>query len=138
MPGARLRETDRQDLVPRVVQRRADQIVHRRIDDDEPLARRIFDIKHTGDEHPGRTRQHPPRLKGEGEIEGREDLADHPRIIGHLGRLFVAVADAKAAAEIDAGDREPARPQRAHQDGQPGEGFAERPEPAGLRADMDG
>ena len=47
----------------RLVQRRADQVVHRGVDDDEILAVAVLHIDHPGDQDAGIADDHPARLE---------------------------------------------------------------------------
>ena len=122
--------------MPGIVKRRADQIVHRRVHDDETPGAALLDVEHLRDEQPGRRRQHPTRLERQGETERAEDVAHQVRIARRLQRALGVVADADPAAEIDTRDGKPESAQFEDELGDPLEGAAIRLEIDQLRADM--
>ena len=115
------RGADRHDLVPGVVERRAQQVVHRRVDDGEVLLGAVLQVLDAGQqqrrrcptsERPGSSSSFCGRAGEPRPSSGRRDSA----AVG--GGRFVAVADAEAAAEVevvqrDALARRARRPARA-------------------------
>src|SRR5713101_839049 len=91
----------------------------------------------SGDEQSGRAGERSPGLKSHREPEPAEGLAYQPRVAFGLGRMFCPVSDAPTAAEIDAADGKPQRPQFENEVGDPCKGEAIRLEFNELRADMD-
>ena len=99
----------------RVVERRAHQVVHSRIDDHEVLRFTALEIDDAGHEYPGIADEQTARLENQraGEIARR--LLDHRRVgLGVWRRLVVlAIGNAKAAAEVHVYNRMPVRTQCA-------------------------
>ena len=58
--------------VIRVVERRPDQIVHRRVDDHEVLDLALLEIEHRGQQHAGVADDHAPRLADQRDVEPGE------------------------------------------------------------------
>ena len=110
----------RQDVVMGFVQRRADQIVHRGIDDDEILGVARLHIDHARDEDAGIADDHPARLEHQRAAEIMRHPLDHRGIGGrHRRRLAVhVIGNAEPAAEIDMRDGVAVGAQRLHEFGQ--------------------
>ena len=120
------------------IQRRADQIVHRGVDDDEILALAMLHIDDLGDEDAGIADDHPPRLEHQRAAEIMRDALDHGGIgVGRRRRLAIhVIGNAEAATEIDMGDVVAVGAQRLHEFGEDAErGFHAR-EIGDLAADM--
>src|SRR5207237_10129672 len=87
------------DVLPRIVERRAEQIFHRRVYDNETPGAALLDIEHLRDEQPGARRKQPTRLERQSEPERAENVAHQVRIAQRLQRALGMVADADPAAE---------------------------------------
>ena len=101
----------------RLVQRRADQVVHRRVDDDEVLGVARLHIDHAGDQDAGIADDHPARLEHQRAAEIMRDALDHRGIgVGRRRRFAVhVIGNAEAAAEIDMRDGVAVGAQRLHE-----------------------
>ena len=93
----------RADVVVRVVERRADEIVHPGIDDDEGLGLAALHVEHARDQDAGIADDEAARLEDQPAAEPARRALDHGRIGVRVGRRLVvlAVGNAEAAAEID-------------------------------------
>ena len=120
-----------------LVHRRPDQIVHRRVDDDDP-ALTVLDVDHAGNEHAAGGDEKPTRLEGQRHIERTENLAHHRRVLRRAGGHFVPIRHRQPAAEIDLPHRQPFAAQRDDQLGDPRESRAAGRQIDDLRADMHG
>ena len=122
----------------RLVQRRADQVVHAGVDDDEVLGLAALEVEHARDQDAGIADEQPAGLEDQraAEIAGR--ALDHRRIGVRMRRRIVvlAIGNAEAAAEIDMRDGVAVGAQRAHEIGQQREGVVERLQLGDLAADM--
>src|SRR5260370_39009030 len=63
--------------MPRLVERRADQVVHRRIDDDKVPGRPVLDVEHARNEHAGIADDPTSRLERQLEVEAVGQALDH-------------------------------------------------------------
>ena len=90
----------------RLVQRRADQIVHRSIDDDEILGVAVLHIDHARHQDAGIADDHPARLEHQRAAEIVRHPLDHRGIGGRQRRRRAVrvIGDAEPAAEIDMRD----------------------------------
>ena len=86
-----------------VVERRADEVVHRRVDDDEILALAALDVDDRGHQHAGVADDEAPRLENDLAAEAAGAARDDFRVtLGARRRIVVeAIGDAEAAAEVD-------------------------------------
>ena len=110
----------------RLVQRRADQIVHRGVDDDEILGIAALHIDHACDQDAGIADDHPARLEHQRAAEIVRHALDHRGIGGRRRRRFAVhvIGNAEPAAEIDMRDGVAVGAQRLHEFGQnPERGF---------------
>src|SRR5207244_7005127 len=110
--------------------------VHRCIDDHETLAAAVFHVKDPSNEQSGRRGEHPPRLERESEPQRTEDFAHKTSVARRLQRALGVVADADAAAEIDAADGKPNSSQIEDELGKPLKGTPVWLETDELRPDM--
>ena len=106
---------DRDDLVVRAVERRADQVVHRGVHDDEFLLAVPLAVEHAREQHARGPTIDAARLdhhaSGRWRGAGRSTLSMKSRM---GGRLFAGlVGDAESAAEIEVTDGMPASRSRA-------------------------
>ena len=101
----------------RLVQRGADQIVHRGVDDDEILGVAGLHIDHAGDQDAGIADDHPPRLEHQRAAEVMRHPLDHRGIgVGHRRRFAIhVIGNAEAAAEIDMRNGVAVGAQRLHE-----------------------
>ena len=122
----------------RVVERRADQVVHAGIDDDEGFGFAVLHIEHARDQDAGIADDEPARLEDQLAVKTARRVFDDPRIGVRIGRRIVvlAIGNAQAAAEIDMADAVAVGAQRAHEIGEQRERVAERIELDDLAADM--
>ena len=122
----------------RVVERRPDKIVHRRVDDDEMLVLALLQIDDRRDQRAGVADDQSARLQDHLAAERRRALGDDLGVLLRRGRRIVVVAirNAEAAAEIDMLDRMPVGSQRLHELGEQRERVVERLKIGDLRADM--
>ena len=99
LPGA-----NGKDLMVRVVKRRADKIVHRRIDNDEGFGLAPLHVEDACDENAGVARDQPSRLEDQAAVERPKPCLDDRRIALRVIALWilpVSIRDAETAAEID-------------------------------------
>jgi hypothetical protein len=129
---------NRHDLVPGFVERRADQIVHRRVDDDEVLGVGRLHMNDPGDQDAGIAGDHPSRLEDQPDAEVAEDGLDDCRILVGMRRNIVgaAIGHPEAAAEIDMADVVALLAQAHHKLGQKLVGLLVGPKRGDLAADM--
>ena len=108
----------------RFIQSRADQIVHRGIDDDELLGLALLHIDHACDEDSGVADDHPAGLEQQRAAEIVRHALDHRGIGGRQGWRFAVhvIGNAKAAAEIDMRNGVAVGAQRLHEFGEQAEG----------------
>src|ERR1700733_14556051 len=104
--SARLRLPYREDFVVRVVKRRPDQIVHRRIDDHETLVLALLEIDDRSDQRAGIANDRSARLQNYLAAEGRGALRDDFGVCLWRGRrvVVVAISNAESAADIEVVD----------------------------------
>ena len=104
-----------------VVERRADEVVHAGVEDDEGLGRALLDVFDPGDEDAGIADEDPAGLEQDARAEIAEPAADDLGIGGRRRRRRVVepVGDAEAAAAIDMVDGVAVGAQVVHQIGQP-------------------
>ncbi len=90
----------------RLVQCGADQVVHRRVDNDEIPGVAVLHIDHAGDEDAGIADDHPSRLEHQRATEIMRHPLDHRGIgCGRRRRFPVGmIGNAEPAAEIDMRD----------------------------------
>ena len=121
-----------------LVERRPDEVVHRRIDDDEGLGLAVLHVEHARHQDAGIADDQPAGLEDQRAAELARGALDHRGIGVRIGRrlVVVAVGNAEAAAEIDVGDGVAVGAQRAHEVGQQREGVVERLEFGDLAADV--
>ena len=108
------------------VQRGADQIVHRGVDDDEVLGLAGLHIDDAGNENAGIADDHPPGLEHQRAAEIMRHPLDHRGIGRRQWRRFAVgvIGDAEPAAEIDMLDAVAVGAQRLHEIGKnPERGF---------------
>ena len=118
----------RNDLVPGVVERRADEIVHAGVDDDEGLGLALLHIEDARHEHARIADDQPARLEHELAAQRAHVTAhDLGVALGMIGLrvLAVVIRNAEAAAEIDVRDRVTVGAQIAHELREQREGFVE-------------
>ena len=122
----------------RVVKRRPDQIVHRRIDDHEMLVLALLEIDDRSDQRSGIANDRSARLQNHLAAEGRRALRDDFGVLLRRGRrvVVVAISNAETAAEIDMLDCVPVGSQGLHKLGEQRERVIERLKIGDLRADM--
>ena len=97
---------DRDDVVPRVVERRAHELAHRGVDHREAprlVALQVFDARH---EHARWTGDRAARLEHHGEARGPEAAGEALAVGARVHRLLVAIADAEAAAQVEVLERQ--------------------------------
>src|SRR5271166_4327169 len=123
--------------MPRFVESRSDQIVHRAVDDHEAFGSARFDIDDPSDEQSGGASEDAPGLEGHSEPGRAKNFAHQPGVAVWLGRSLGSVADAETTAEIDAGNAKPFRAQFDYEPGDPQEGAPKWFEIDKLRADVD-
>ena len=114
------------------------QIIHRRVEHDEAVSRRLFLQNNRCEQHAGRTDQPAARFQRHSDIEVVERRFDRSRqCVGTRPRI-VAVWNAEAAAAIDDPHAVALIAQYAHQFGHAGEGGTVRCQFHDLAADMGG
>ena len=121
-----------------IVQRRADQVVHAGVDDQEVLGIAALHIDHAADQHPGIGGDQPPRLEGKRAAEIPGHPRDHRAVGGGVRwRLVVVlVRHAQPAAQVQARDGMAVRAQGGDQFAHPDKGGLEWLEVGDLAADM--
>ena len=136
-PGRRL--GDRHDVVPGLVHRRADQVVHAGVEDQEVAALALLDVDDAGEQHAGVAGDQPPGLDLDLAAEVADGAADHLAVVERQRRRLVgaAVGDAEAAAEVEPADGVAVGAQRAGQRGDLAEGGLVGGELGELAADVD-
>ena len=120
----------------RLIQGRAQQIVHRRIDDDEPLVVAVLKVDHAGQKRAIIGDNRPSRLESELEPAIGEDAADQRAIGGEISGRAGLVIDSDAAAKVECRHRQPFAAQGVAEIKKGGIGARERIEIEDLRADM--
>ncbi len=120
----------------RLIQGRAQQIVHRRIDDDETLVVTVFQVDHAGQKRAIIGDNRPSRLESELEPAIGEDAADQRAIGGEISGRAGLVIDSDAAAKVECRHRQPFAAQGVAEIKKGGIGARERIEIEDLRADM--
>ena len=120
------------------VQRGADQIVHRGVDDDEVLGLARLHIDDAGNQNAGIADDHPPGLEHQRAAEIMRHPLDHRGIGRRQRRRFAVgvIGDAEAAAEIDVLDLVAVGAQRLHEIGKNPERGFHLAEISDLAADM--
>ena len=110
----------RADVVVGLVEGRADEVVHRGIDDHEGLGLAALHVEHARHEDPGIAHEQPAGLEDQRAAEIARGALDDCRIGLRVRRRLVvlAVGDAEPAAEVDVRDRMAVGAQRAHEVGQ--------------------
>ena len=105
----RIRGENRKNIVMRVIERGADQIVHSGIQNHEALGFARFNINHPRHEDARVGSDQPAGLEDELNVETFCRLCDHFSVSIRVGgrRIVQAVGDAEPAAEIGAGDSVP-------------------------------
>ena len=99
----------RHNLVMRLVERRADQVVHRRVGNDKCLFAVLLHMQHARHQRPGLRHEEPPRLQHQRALETRQRIFDCRGILAHLGSRIKTprvVIDAQPAARIDGLERD--------------------------------
>ncbi len=103
-----------------LVHRRPDQVVHRRVQHQEPPPLRpLVHVDHPRQQHAGVGGDHPAGLEGQLHAQPAHRLGDHRRVVGRRRRVgLVEVGHAEAAAEVEPLHAQPlgraaARPGRA-------------------------
>ena len=121
-----------------LIQRRADQVVHRRIDDHEGLFAAILHIDDFGDEDTGIADDQPAGLGDQFAVEVAQLVLDRFRIGVRQRRraVVVLVGNAETAADIDVIDGMAIGAQRRDQILQQAEGVVEGLQLGDLAADM--
>ena len=122
----------------RLVEGRADEIVHRRVDDDEGLGLARLHIEHARDQNPGIADQQATGLEDQCAVEIARGTLDHRGVVVGMRRLVdvVAIGNAETAAEIDVLDHVAVGAKRANEIGQQRERVVERRQFGDLAADM--
>ena len=95
------RRGNRDDAVPRVVHRRAHQVVHRGIQHDEPLPRSLFRQNNRCEQHARRPHQPTSRFQRDPDIQVVERRLDRAGQQFGAGSGLIAVRNAKSAAAVD-------------------------------------
>ncbi len=137
------RPRHRQNLVVRLVQRRPDQVVHRRIDDHKRLHAVAFHLQHPR-QQPACLRHHEAsRLQQQVRVQPSRRLVHRGGVVLHLARRIelrllrrIAVVDAQAAARVHVANVVPIFSQLADQPRNPRQCRGKRLNGAYLRADM--
>ena len=122
--------------MPRVVQRRPHQVVHRRVDDGEVARRAGLQHTHARQKHAGVPDQAPSRLEQQPLAPPAEQREDHRRVIFDRHRRLVAIADAETAADVDVLERNAFACERIDEREQPSGCLPVRPELGDLRPDV--
>ena len=121
-----------------VIERRANQVVHRRVDDDKIPGVALLHIDHLGDQDAGIADDQAARLEDDLETKRGHMLANDRRIsVRQWRRLVVGtVGNAQPAAEVDVLDGVAVGTQLADQVDEQREGVVERLQFGDLAADM--
>ncbi len=121
-----------------LVQRRADEVVHPGIDDDEGPALPALEIDDAGHQDAGIAHDQAAGLEDQLAAEAMCRALDDRRIGLRIRRRLVvlAIRDAETAAEVDVADGMAVGAQAAHEVGDEREGIVERREIGDLAADM--
>ena len=138
VPEAGFRLDDRHDVMPRVIHRGANEVVHRRVEYEEaaPLAR--LDVDHRGDQQARVPGDEAARLDLDLAAQMPDGTLDHLPVVERQRRRLVGthVRDAEPAAEIDPADVMARSPQFRHQIGDLRERRLERRQRRELAADV--
>jgi hypothetical protein len=134
--GAGARRADRPDLLVRVVQGGADEVVHRGVDDHEPPHRTVLQVEHPGEERAGVADERPPGLDDDGEAEVARAVDERGTVLGGRRRPLLAVGDPEPAAHVEVAERDAAVAQAADQHPHARERVGEGREARELRADV--
>ena len=122
----------------RAIHRRADQIVHGGVQDQEIAALAIFDVNNPRDQHTGIARNQPPRFNLDLAAQMADRALDQRAVIQRQGRRVIgpAVGNAKPAAQIQPADVMAFGAQPLRQLGDLEIGLLERLQLGQLAADM--
>ena len=126
----------RADVHPGLVQGRADQVVHRRVDDGEILVLGVLEVLHAGQQHAGVGHDVPARFEDQGQIAVAQALAHGLDVVAGQGRDFIAVAHAEAAAQVQVIEQDAAIAETVDQHQDAVEGVEEGLQRGQLRTDM--
>ncbi len=92
--------------MPGVVERRTQQIVHRRVDDREIARRAGLQVRDARQQHARIADEAAARLEQQPLAPAVEQRAHHRGVVVDADRRLVAIADAEAAAEVDVVQRD--------------------------------
>ena len=126
----------RDHVHPGLVQRWADQVVHRRIDDGKVLVRGVLEIFHAGQQHAGVGDDGTARLEQQCQPAAFDALAHGLDVVAGQRRLLVAITHAKAATEVEVTDLDAAGGEPIDQRQQAVEGIEEGRQAGQLRTDV--
>src|SRR6185312_5762850 len=124
----------RAHVVPRVVERRAHEVVHRRVDDGEAALAAAFQVFDAGDQDAGVRDQRAAGLEEQRVSSLADSTAHRRRIVGGRDRNLVAIAHADAAAQVDVRQRNARRLDPVGEVEHARRGLDERREVGDLRA----
>ena len=129
---------DRADVVVGVVERRADEVVHAGVEDDEGLGGALLDVHDLGDQDAGIADEDAAGLEQDAGAEIAEPAADDLGIGGRRRRRRIVepIGDAEAAAGVDVVDDVAVGAQVADEVGEPLIGGVEGRQVGDLAADM--
>src|ERR1035437_649428 len=129
----------RHDLVMGLVKRRADEVVHGGVGNDEGLLAVLLDLEDAGNQRPGLGDEEAARLDEQPPIEALQCVFEGRGVLAHLGRgieFAGAVVDAQSTAGIDRLEVDALALEWAHELPAPPHGRAKGVGGAILRADV--
>ena len=123
-----------------VVHRRAQQVVHGRVQHQEPATLGAdMDVVHPRQQDAGVGRDHPARLEGELDVQALHHPADHGGIVAGRGRGWgIEIGHAQAAAQVQTFQAKALGADALDQAAHLGEGGFHRGEVGDLATDMTG
>lgn len=124
------------DVHPRLIQRRADQVVHRRVDDGEVFMFGVLEVLDLRQQHAGIGDDETARLEHQRQVTSVQALAHSLDVVGSQWRLFIAIAHAQTTTEIDVAQVNAAVAQTVDQIQQAIERIKERWQGGQLRTDV--
>ena len=91
----------------RFIQGWAQQVIHRAINNDEPLIIAILHMDHLGNQHAIIGHNRPAGLKANGKITIFENGGHHRSIGNEIGGCALVIINANTAPQIERGHRQP-------------------------------
>ncbi len=124
------------DVHPGLVKRRANQVVHRGVDDGEILVRGVLEVLDPGQQYAGVGDDRTARFEHQRQCATLHALAHRGDVVAGQRRLLVAIAHAEAATQVQVANGDALFGQPVDEGEQAVQCVEERGQAGQLRADM--